>query len=176
MAVPKHGELRSGVCVNIVLKADQRTGQLTSGIIADVLTKGEHPRGIKVRLLDGQIGRVQSLGPQNLLFETSKASLGISQDPGQCFDPSEGSSRKSSRRPTSRDCPEMHPCPPQPRSLGDYITPSTRRPPHKAAAADVQTKLEMAFPDLDTALIAAILIDYPDTNEAKEVLQTLSVS
>ena len=52
----------AGVTVDIVLKADQRTGKLTRGIVKDILTNSQiHPRGIKVRLSDGQIGRVQAI-------------------------------------------------------------------------------------------------------------------
>lgn len=48
--------------VNIVLKKDQRTGILTEGIVKDLLTSAPfHHRGIKVRLQDGQIGRVQEI-------------------------------------------------------------------------------------------------------------------
>jgi uncharacterized repeat protein (TIGR03833 family) len=51
-----------GMTVDIVLKADQKTGKLTRGIVKDILTKsGTHPHGIKVRLSDGQIGRVQEI-------------------------------------------------------------------------------------------------------------------
>lgn len=51
-----------GITVDIVLKKDQRTGKLTRGIVKDLLTKsGTHPHGIKVRLTDGQIGRVQKI-------------------------------------------------------------------------------------------------------------------
>ncbi|KAJ4417899.1 hypothetical protein N0V85_001639 [Neurospora sp. IMI 360204] len=50
-----------GAGVNIVLKVDQPTGRTVSGTIQDVLTKGNHPRGIKVRLTDGRVGRVQSM-------------------------------------------------------------------------------------------------------------------
>lgn len=51
-----------GVTVDIVLKKDQRTGKLTRGIVQDILTKSpNHPHGIKVRLTDGQIGRVQEI-------------------------------------------------------------------------------------------------------------------
>lgn len=54
--------VRSGVKVSIVLKADQRTGKLTEGIVKDILTKSSnHPHGIKVRLADGQIGRVKEI-------------------------------------------------------------------------------------------------------------------
>ncbi|MGG0655487.1 YwbE family protein [Rummeliibacillus pycnus] len=46
--------------VDIVLKKDQKTGKLTRGIVKDILTNSSsHPHGIKVRLIDGQIGRVQ---------------------------------------------------------------------------------------------------------------------
>ncbi len=48
--------------VSIVLKQHQRTGQLTEGIVKDILTKSQfHPHGIKVRLQDGQVGRVKKL-------------------------------------------------------------------------------------------------------------------
>lgn len=51
-----------GARVNIVLKADQRTGKLTEGVVARLLTKSSsHPHGIKVMLADGQVGRVQEI-------------------------------------------------------------------------------------------------------------------
>lgn len=54
--------IRAGLAVSIVLKKDQRTGKLTQGIVKDILTKSAtHPHGIKVRLTDGQVGRVQSI-------------------------------------------------------------------------------------------------------------------
>ena len=59
--VPPSSALYKGIAVNVVLKAHQKSGKLTFGHIQDVLTRGNHPRGVKVRLQDGQIGRVQSL-------------------------------------------------------------------------------------------------------------------
>jgi len=61
-----NGEIRSnikpGLTVLIVLKQDQRTGKLTKGIVKDILTKSpNHPHGIKVRLMDGQVGRVKEI-------------------------------------------------------------------------------------------------------------------
>ncbi|WP_394582636.1 YwbE family protein [Cytobacillus firmus] len=51
-----------GLKVKIVLKKDQRTGALTEGIVKDILTKSpSHPHGIKVRLEDGQVGRVKQI-------------------------------------------------------------------------------------------------------------------
>ena len=60
------GTIRSnvkiGALVNIVLKKDQRTGELTEGIVKRILTSvPKHHRGIKVMLDDGQVGRVQEI-------------------------------------------------------------------------------------------------------------------
>lgn len=61
--VPTIREVVPGAGVNIVLKADQPTGRTVQGVIGDVLTRGNHPRGIKVRLTDGRVGRVQTMSP-----------------------------------------------------------------------------------------------------------------
>jgi len=54
--------LRSGMSVAIVLKQDQRSGILTDGVVRDILTKSaSHPHGIKVRLMSGDVGRVQKI-------------------------------------------------------------------------------------------------------------------
>jgi uncharacterized repeat protein (TIGR03833 family) len=54
--------LKPGLAVDVVLKKDQPTGNLTRGIIKKILSPGiEHPRGIKVMLDDGQVGRVQKI-------------------------------------------------------------------------------------------------------------------
>jgi uncharacterized repeat protein (TIGR03833 family) len=51
-----------GAEVGVVLKKDQHTGKLTRGFVRDVLTRSaSHPRGIKVRLTDGQVGRVKKI-------------------------------------------------------------------------------------------------------------------
>lgn len=56
-------DIKAGIEVEVVLKADQATGKLTRGVVAEILTSSEfHPRGIKVRLTDGQVGRVQLIG------------------------------------------------------------------------------------------------------------------
>ncbi|MBM7619870.1 putative repeat protein (TIGR03833 family) [Bacillus tianshenii] len=55
-------DIKPGIAVKIVLKQDQRSGKLTSGIVKDILTKSSfHPHGIKVRLEDGQVGRVKEI-------------------------------------------------------------------------------------------------------------------
>ena len=54
--------LKPGMTVFIVLKQDQRTGKVTQGIVKDILTKStNHPHGIKVRLENGQVGRVKEI-------------------------------------------------------------------------------------------------------------------
>ncbi len=55
-------DIKPGIKVAIVLKKDQRSGNLTEGIVADLLTNSAfHPHGIKVRLTDGQVGRVKEI-------------------------------------------------------------------------------------------------------------------
>ncbi|MFI3175270.1 MAG: YwbE family protein [Bacillota bacterium] len=57
----KKNQIKIGATVDIVLKKDQRTGTLTTGTVAKILTNSSsHPHGIKVMLSDGQVGRVKS--------------------------------------------------------------------------------------------------------------------
>ena len=60
-------DIRPGLRVAIVLKADQRSGKTTEGIVKDILTSSpSHSHGIKVRLTNGNVGRVQQiLGADN---------------------------------------------------------------------------------------------------------------
>ena len=54
--------IRPGLRVSIVLKTDQQSGKLTEGIVKDILTNSTtHPHGIKVRLENGQVGRVKEI-------------------------------------------------------------------------------------------------------------------
>ena len=58
--------IKRGSEVYIVLKKDQRTGKRTKGVVKDLLTKStSHPHGIKVRLEDGSVGRVQEILKNN---------------------------------------------------------------------------------------------------------------
>ena len=74
--VPTTRDVVPGARVNIVLKVDQPTGRTVSGTVKDVLTRGDHHRGIKVRLVDGRIGRVQTM-----------AAIGGSGVPSSSFGP-----------------------------------------------------------------------------------------
>ena len=54
--------IKPGMKVAIVLKADQQSGKLTEGTVEDILTNSPtHPHGIKVRLVGGQMGRVKEV-------------------------------------------------------------------------------------------------------------------
>jgi uncharacterized repeat protein (TIGR03833 family) len=62
MNIPARAHIKPGLRVRIVLKQDQATGKLTEGIVKDILTSSPtHPHGIKVRLMDGQVGRVKEI-------------------------------------------------------------------------------------------------------------------
>jgi uncharacterized repeat protein (TIGR03833 family) len=55
-------DIKPGLRVRIVRKQDQSSGRLVEGIVKDILTRSvTHPHGIKVRLMDGQIGRVKEI-------------------------------------------------------------------------------------------------------------------
>jgi uncharacterized repeat protein (TIGR03833 family) len=58
----QRSQIKPGLKVNIVMKQHQKTGILTQGIVKDILTNSPtHPHGIKVKLTDGKVGRVQSI-------------------------------------------------------------------------------------------------------------------
>ena len=181
MAVPKYHQLHAGLGVNIVLKADQRSGKLTAGQISDILTRGDHPRGIKVRLSNGHIGRVQSLSSSN-----TSSDLPRSRDHSQASflqmtrSETGGLNKKSVQRDARND--EFDPSNRQEeRSLADYIKKPGKLKRKGADQADsvtaestVQALLEAEFPKLDNALVAAIATDYSDIESAREILRSLS--
>lgn len=53
-----------GLSVSIVQKQDQRSGNLTAGVVKEILTNSSmHPHGIKVRLESGEVGRIAVIHP-----------------------------------------------------------------------------------------------------------------
>jgi len=59
---PPRSQIKAGTNVAIIQKQDQRSGKLTQGTVKDILTSSPtHPHGIKVRLTNGKIGRVQTI-------------------------------------------------------------------------------------------------------------------
>jgi uncharacterized repeat protein (TIGR03833 family) len=66
MLVPKRNQIQPGLRVQIIEKQNQRSGKLTEGIVARILTSSPtHPHGIKVMLEDGTVGRVQAIISQD---------------------------------------------------------------------------------------------------------------
>ena len=63
--VPETSQVKIGAAVKIVLKEDQPTGVLTTGKVRQILSKGNHPRGIKVMLESGLVGRVKKVIPSD---------------------------------------------------------------------------------------------------------------
>jgi uncharacterized repeat protein (TIGR03833 family) len=62
--------VHAGVEVDIILKKDQDSGKLTRGVVKEILTNSSfHPHGIKVRLVTGEVGRVQQV------FETNQVTV-----------------------------------------------------------------------------------------------------
>ncbi|KAI0892671.1 hypothetical protein F4806DRAFT_228596 [Annulohypoxylon nitens] len=154
-AVPRTTEVVPGAVVNIVLKADQRTGREVRGTIRDVLTRGDHHRGIKVRLTDGRIGRVQSMASGASCVSNASDSPAFSSDrdgatvisnpasaststsapaPAAAEDSPNRSSNHAvsnprGRRPRYRDMRLDEPleAPPEQTDLGAYIVPTKRK-------------------------------------------------
>ena len=60
--LPARNDIKKGLTVEIETKKDQGTGRLTAGMVKEILTASKyHPYGIKVRLQDGQVGRVKKI-------------------------------------------------------------------------------------------------------------------
>ncbi|KAL8883496.1 MAG: hypothetical protein Q9192_007135 [Flavoplaca navasiana] len=172
--VPEQHHLQRGTPVNIILKADQRSGKLTSGHIQDVLTRGEHPHGIKVRLSDGRIGRVQSLGVGSHNTASASSSppaihTGVGDRPisGRRRNLYGTQYAEADAWPNSESATST--------SLMDYVKPNntSRKPSSKGPSMKSQEYLEKLFPQLDSGLIAAILSDYSTLEAAEGVLGAL---
>ena len=62
VSLPLRSDIRSGLRVQVVEKQNQRSGAVTEGIVARILTSSQaHPHGIKVMLADGRVGRVKAI-------------------------------------------------------------------------------------------------------------------
>ena len=183
MTLPRQSQIYPGVSVNIVLKADQGSGKLTTGQIADILTKGDHPRGIKVRLADGKIGRVQSLFPSSSPIgapQTSSAHIGLPSHNNNGFARADSDSRPRGFQQDVRTDGHDPAALPEMGSLADYIKPPRKKKKPRASQpspvqqeSNAQKEIEVEFPGLDSALIAAIVADHGDVGSARETLRTL---
>jgi uncharacterized repeat protein (TIGR03833 family) len=79
-SVPNIRQVIPGAPVSIMLKADQPTGNEVQGIVAELLTRGDHPRGIKVRLQDGRVGRVQRMVSEETATTASARLRGLGRN------------------------------------------------------------------------------------------------
>ena len=162
----------------MILKADQRSGKLTTGQISEILTRGDHPRGIKVRLSNGQVGRVQSLSASSdqQVITQIMPYVQAGSDENYEQSPSHPGGRKFTLQEDYRQDPTPH----ESTSLADYIrAPSSSKRKHPSSSSTpvkdtTQAILEKDFPDLDSALIAAILADHENVEDARGVLSLLS--
>ncbi len=63
----QRSNIKHGLKVRVVLKEDRKSGELTEGIVKDILTKSpSHPHGIKVRLTSGDVGRVKEIADDTI--------------------------------------------------------------------------------------------------------------
>lgn len=109
-SVPTVQQVTPGASVSIVLKEDQSTGREVQGTVQDLLTRGDHPRGIKVRLTDGRVGRVQRMGVASGSTTISSSLCSAQQFSSQ---PADNSNHSDG---------------PPPRSLADYLPALGREP------------------------------------------------
>lgn len=131
--VPTIQQVTRGAAVSIVLKEDQPTGREVQGVVQDLLTRGNHPRGIKVRLNDGRVGRVQRMAndqtpPQQQLAQQQHQSAGFVVR------------REGRQAPTYTDIRnDEYPSLPPPRTLFDFM-PETEPETRSAEVAGVQSE------------------------------------
>ncbi|RBR00266.1 hypothetical protein VDGD_08021 [Verticillium dahliae] len=120
--VPTTTAVIRGASVNIVLKADQPTGRTVSGAVQDVLTRGNHPRGIKVRLTDGRVGRFQSMaGAAQAASQPAASEMAVSPDAASS---APATSRGPGRQRGPRDYRDEPERPSQTIGLDAYIKPA----------------------------------------------------
>ncbi len=132
--VPTTIEVVHGALVNIVLKADQPTGRTVQGAVSQVLTRGNHPRGIKVRLADGRVGRVQSMAgtgvPSGPQAQPSEDSWG---NPAAAGVVTAGSELGGRRQYRDARLDQEQPASTQTIGLDAYIKPAKKRGKQKTA-------------------------------------------
>ncbi|KAI6791883.1 hypothetical protein KC361_g7038 [Hortaea werneckii] len=117
--VPNIRQVVPGASVSIVLKADQPTGREVQGKVGELLTRGNHPRGIKVRLQDGRVGRVQRMVNADLPSTDGSAPIQVRRE-----GPQQASSRIIKMERDVRLDEDEFPEGPPPRNLGAFFPDS----------------------------------------------------
>ncbi|CAG7944874.1 unnamed protein product [Penicillium salamii] len=148
--VPPFKAITPGTSVNIILKADQPTGRTVSGLVSDLLTRGDHPRGVKVRLADGRVGRVQSIRngeptPEpDVMESTQGASFQIRAEGGD----GSGKGNRFASRDMRLDGPEEPEA--EPLGLDMYIRPAKGKKKGKKTQAGQNEGSERREDAIDT--------------------------
>lgn len=191
MPIPPHNQVRSGALVSIILKEDQPTGRQVQGTVADILTSGNHPHGVKVRLTDGRVGRVQEILTTG--DATQFGSTGLQQPlqpqqygapPQQQWQSNAGYAGGYSSAPYSDHPPPQEPLShTRPRDdefedLPDGAEQVEHFQSYEASKGPSeddrnQAMLEKEFPNIDSSLIAALYGDSKDLSGTRETLQEL---
>jgi uncharacterized repeat protein (TIGR03833 family) len=139
--MPTTTQVVPGALVNIVLKADQPTGRTIQGTVSQLLTRGNHPRGIKVRLTDGSVGRVQSMAGSTAGVATAAEyptlAAGNTQSAGQAGPANTSNSGRIRYHDVRTD--QEQPPSTQPIGLDAYIKPAKKRGRAKKAATATAT-------------------------------------
>ncbi|KAK0714112.1 hypothetical protein B0T26DRAFT_742517 [Lasiosphaeria miniovina] len=125
--VPTIRDVVPGAYVDIVLKADQPTGRTVAGTVQDVLTRGNHPHGIKVRLVDGRVGRVQTMAAAPGHGPSTTTPHG---DPG----PSSSTNWASPGQGYDHDLPSGQ------IGLDAFVKPARQRPPETSTSANCKSQ------------------------------------
>ncbi|KAK8247222.1 hypothetical protein HDK90DRAFT_36424 [Phyllosticta capitalensis] len=153
--VPNINQVIAGAHVSIVLKVDQPTGHQVQGTVSEVLTRGNHPRGIKVRLVDGRVGRVQRLATEAEARDGSQglSNLGRNGEPNQGFGSNRVSTSNGSRFQIRyrdvREEDELN-APPSGYSLGDLLPPG--HPLREDSRESSNDRESFESPDLNSAV------------------------
>lgn len=156
-SVPTIQQVIIGAPVSIVLKVDQPTGRQVQGIVAALLTRGNHPRGIKVRLQDGRVGRVQKMatdeeakvGSEGLTNLGRNGEIDGVQNEGECLLSAPGNGTFSGARYGDFRVEEPDQPPRGELSLADYVVTKAKGKPEKGPTLAVggaqETSQETSF-------------------------------
>ena len=198
MPVTNYAQIKPGLVVSIVLKADQRTGRQVQGTVSQLLTRHNHPRGIKVKLTDGRVGRVEQIlsqtqTPTRSYHNMSSNPWSNADSQGNPYTPPQGpppqQQQRAAQHPThgtaaptqgiqQSDTEQLL------EQQGDRAEQVEHMQQYEANAAQteddrIQAQLQKEFPNIDSSLIAAIYNERKgqgDLAEVKELLQELNAS
>lgn len=169
-SVPSIQQVIPGAPVSIVLKMDQPTGREVQGTVSEVLTSGNHPRGIKVRLQDGRVGRVQRMATDNEAQIGSNGLSGLGRN-GETLDenggsrtpvPSPGSFMNRRYGDFRIDSPDEPPA--NELSLSDYVVvKKAKKGKNKAnTKAEEDTSLQATpIPEVSSARLETVISKCP---------------